>query len=261
MASTDVFSKDLSRELNQRHKCVRCGARYIEYNNIGQLQCYQKYFIQGRFWSVAADHMPAMLGDEGRPPPNVHQLKSAWILYAYTDKDSLKIDSRYAESLPDVDSRCVVLDTRAHNDRENGGDAYTLGEHVQEAWASRSENSPDELIMMGIAQAIDDEDDDSAPFSNERENGDGSVSNMKDPTRILTISRYDTYAYEELERVAWPRIRQRNLASRYYMGARCEPFHKTPLRYDIRVVARQHGIGPEDWMHDKPVECWKIRFN
>lgn len=261
MASKGVFPADLERELNQKYRCVRCGRHYVEIDNIGQLKCRQHYYIEGRLWSVAADHMPMDHEDAYcREPVSREQLKKNWLLYVYTDEgdDVVDIDSRYARSLRPVDARCVMRDTRHGEDlldasvRES--DVMTLGAHIQRAWVSGSESAPSAELMLGIAGALDDSSDEDDDFGLVDDEDDGK----HEPSRSLRIVRYDLAAYENLRTRVWPKVIAHNAARKGAANFGRFELHETTLWQDKRVVARAYGLGHEDWLRGAPRELWHL---
>jgi hypothetical protein len=264
MAARGIFPPDLERELNHKYRCARCGKWYVEIDNIGQLRCRQQYFIMGKFWSVAADHIPMSGQDEHwREPVSIDQLKRSWVLYVYTDEpgDIVDIDSRYSQSLPRVDGRCVLRDSRYDEDKkieagQREDNVLTLSEHIQHAWVCKTESAPSADLMMGIAQALDDSDSDDEYESDE--DSEGEESDRHEPSRSLRIVRYDIGAYENLRTRVWPKEMELQWVRREYGKIRAIPIHETPLWDDIRVVARTYGIGHEDWMRDVSQNEWRI---
>lgn len=259
MSKERVFPISLDRELNSKYRCVRCGKWYVEIDNIGQLRCRQQYFIGGRMWSVAADHMQMCSEDEHwRDPVGQDQLKRSWICYVYADSadDIIDIDSRYARLLKPVDARCIIRDTRHVADVDKRDDqsigVLTLGEHVQRAWIAKTDSAPSNALMLGIAEALDDSESDSESDYSESEEDE-----RHEPTRSLRIVRYDLPAYEHLRTQIWPKVIEYNMAKRKCGSLRSIPIHETPAWNDMRTIARIYGIGHEDWLKNASPSEWK----
>lgn len=243
---------DAVRQLSARRRCIRCGTWYTEFDNMGRLKCRQKYFLYGRKYVVAADHMPTRPEDAHKRAVRGYDLRQRWTEFVYGEDDDIVLNEVYTHVLPEPDPRAVVAPAPA--ERRSG--ERTLGFFVQDQrMAGCSESAPERQYAFDMDNRVcsDDElqsDSDEDGFADGAGYG-GSSSSAASPCPVQTCRwrRFDWNTCEYYRRTLWPAAREEYMAAS--TSVRKVPFYTTELykTNHIAAASHYHGIGPPPHMY------------
>lgn len=201
--SSGRLPRDVSVQLNQRHVCIKCGERFVEFNNIGRLQCTQTYYLYGQRFTVAADHMaPDSSSGEQRCATD-DELRDAWYLYVYDENNDFSVDARYYSMLPTPDERALVVagcdDVDGSSSDSNDNNTSAAKYHMRRMLRTGADERLHPTLRRAMEMCDDSMDQSDSEEEEEEEDSDGddneaffqNTTPLESFTRRYRIRRYD----------------------------------------------------------------------